>query len=163
MHKAINCSLITLIPKSYEARTIKDMRPIACCSTTYKIISKNLTARLGKVIGNIIEETQSAFVLGRTIHDNIMLARELVRVYNGKHISLRCMIQLDIQKAYDTMEWLALTNIMQELGIPQTFINRTMACVSIISYRFSINGAPTDLINLGKGLDRVTPSIPYYL
>ncbi|XP_058786091.1 uncharacterized protein LOC131660760 [Vicia villosa] len=46
--------MVTLIPKKEEARTIRDYRPVSCCSTPYKIISKILTYRLGKVIGSII-------------------------------------------------------------------------------------------------------------
>lgn len=75
MHKALNCSLITLIPKSGEAKTIKDWRPIACCSTFYKIISKVMTKRQSRVINSIVNPNQSAFIHGRLIHDNIMLAQ----------------------------------------------------------------------------------------
>jgi hypothetical protein len=38
LYVAVNCALVTLIPKSSDAKTMKDMRPIACCTTFYKII-----------------------------------------------------------------------------------------------------------------------------
>lgn len=123
LYLAVNCSLITLIPKSPEANTIKDMRPISCCTTIYKIISKILTTRLAEVINYVVHENQSAFVPGRIIHDNIMMAQELIRGYNRKHISPRCMVQMDVQKAYDTIEWSALRYIMIELGFPHIFVN----------------------------------------
>lgn len=69
LYLAVNCSLITLIPKSPEANTIKDMRPISCCTTIYKIISKIFTTRLAEVINYVVHENQSAFVPGRIIHD----------------------------------------------------------------------------------------------
>ncbi|OIV90401.1 hypothetical protein TanjilG_10701 [Lupinus angustifolius] len=50
LYPTVNCTLITLIPKSNDACTMKDMRPISCCTTFYKIISKILTKRLNKVI-----------------------------------------------------------------------------------------------------------------
>ncbi|CAK8534290.1 unnamed protein product [Lathyrus sativus] len=121
MYKAINCSLVTSIHKSPEAKTIKDMRHISCCSTIYKIIFKILTTRLGKVLNKLIEDIQSAFVSGRTIHDNIMLAQELVRGYNRKHVFPRCMVQMEIQKAYDIVEWQALAQVMIKLGFHQVF------------------------------------------
>ena len=86
MLKAINCTLITLIPKSPDASTVKEYRPIACCTTLYKIISKVLTKRMSKVLTTIISESQSAFVPGKAIQDNIMLAHELIRGYNRKGI-----------------------------------------------------------------------------
>ena len=73
----INCALVTLIPKSPEARRIKDMRPIACFSTIYKVISKILTSRLRKVINSVIDDSQAAFISGRVIHDNIIIAQKI--------------------------------------------------------------------------------------
>lgn len=64
MYRAINCTLVTLIPKSSVARTVKDYRPISCCTTIYKVISKNMTRRLGKVMQSIINRNQAAFVQG---------------------------------------------------------------------------------------------------
>lgn len=142
MFLVVNCSLVPLIPKSSEAKTIKDMRPISCCNTIYKIISKILTTRLGEVISTIIDENQSTFIPRRIIHDNIMMTQELVRGYGRKNISPRCMVQMDIQKVYDIVEWKTLTHIMYELGFPQMFINWILACVTTVLYRFSINGVP---------------------
>lgn len=48
LYKAFNCTLVTLIPKTRDAKVMKDLRPISCCSTVYKIISKIMTKRLAK-------------------------------------------------------------------------------------------------------------------
>lgn len=104
MFMVVNFSLITSIPKSPDAMTIKDMRLISYCNTIYKISSKILTSRLGDVISIIIDNNQSAFIPGTIIHDNVMMAQEMVRGYGRKKISPRCMVQMDIQKAYDTVE-----------------------------------------------------------
>ncbi|XP_019429404.1 PREDICTED: uncharacterized protein LOC109337009 [Lupinus angustifolius] len=118
LYPAIKCTLVTMLPKTNDATTMKDMRPISCCTTIYKVISKILTTRLGRVINHVVDESQSAFVPGKVIHDNILLAQELVRGYMRKGISPRCMLQMDIQKAYYTVEWDALESIMIELGFP---------------------------------------------
>lgn len=122
LYKAVNCTLVTLIQKSSTAKTMKDMKPISCCTTVYKIISKVLTMRLSKVINEVVDESQSAFLPGKVIHDNILIAHELIRGYERKHISPRCAIQMDLQKAYDTVEWRALEEIMREMGFPRQFI-----------------------------------------
>lgn len=123
LYVAVNCSLVTLIPKTKEAKTVKDLRPIACCTTLYKIISKIITSRLSRVVGVIIDESESKFVPGRNIQDNILIARELIRCYNRKHLSPRCTIQMDVKKAYDTVEWIALKHIMQDLNFLGEFID----------------------------------------
>lgn len=92
MYKAVNCTLVTLIPKLAGACTMQEMRPISCCTTLYKIISKILTNRLSQVINYVVDEFQSAFLPSKVIHDNILLASELVRRYDRK----------SIPKMYDT-------------------------------------------------------------
>lgn len=92
LYKAANYALVTLIPKTKDSTTVTEMRPIACCSTIYKIIFRILTVRLSKVISTITHDSQTAFILGRNIHDNIIMTHELIRGYNRNHISPRCTI-----------------------------------------------------------------------
>lgn len=160
MFMVFNFSLITSIPKSPDAMTIEDMRLISCCNMIYKIISKIPTSRLGDVISIIIDDNQSTFISGRIIHDNIMMAQELVRGYGRKKISPICMVQMDIQKAYDMVEWTSLTQIMEELGFPQIFIKWIMSRVTTVSYRFSINGIPYRIIKNRIGLRQGDPGYP---
>jgi hypothetical protein len=79
-----NQTVVTLVPKYEGAKSVKDFRPIAGCSTFYKILSKVLTARLGKVLPSVISLSQAAFVPGQIIHNHIMLAYELLKGYTRK-------------------------------------------------------------------------------
>lgn len=73
------------------------------------------------------------------------MARELMRGYNRKHVSPRIAIQMDIQKACDTVERGALEDIMREMNFPNTFTTWIMICVKSVSYKYCINGQVTKL------------------
>ncbi|XP_074288508.1 uncharacterized protein LOC141613665 [Silene latifolia] len=101
----INATVITLIPKIDRPTSVVHYRPISCCNVLYKVISKILCARLALVLHDIISKNQGAFVKGRSILENILICQDLVRMYNRKAASPRCMFKLDLQKAYDSIEW----------------------------------------------------------
>lgn len=96
--------MVTLILKNEEAKYMKDYRPIYVCTTMYKIISKVLTARLGLVLGSVIGKCQGAFVPGQQIHSYILLTYKLIKGYTRKDGPPKCMMQLDLQKAYDMVD-----------------------------------------------------------
>lgn len=82
----VNTTILTLIPKTTHPKSVTEFRPIACCSVVYKGISKLLCFRLKVVLGDIVDEAQSAFIEGRQIVHNVMLVQELITSYNRKGI-----------------------------------------------------------------------------
>ncbi|XP_056698457.1 uncharacterized protein [Spinacia oleracea] len=92
--KAPGLDVVTLVPKIKNSSRITEVRPIACCYVVYKIIAKILTARMQPIVGNIINGSKAGFIPGRSIADNILLASELIKGYNRKYISPRCMIKI---------------------------------------------------------------------
>lgn len=63
----INATNIAIVPKVRCPKSVSDYRPISCCNIVYKLISKLLSDRLAEVLPELVDNTQSAFVRGRSI------------------------------------------------------------------------------------------------
>ncbi|KAL0287556.1 UNVERIFIED_CONTAM: hypothetical protein Sradi_7121700 [Sesamum radiatum] len=91
--KQINTTLISLIPKVSNPTVVAEFRPISCCNVLYKAITKILVQRMRSVLDTLISPSQNAFVPGRSIGDNILLAQELFSGYNQKNLPPRCALK----------------------------------------------------------------------
>ncbi|GKC21323.1 hypothetical protein Tco_1023473 [Tanacetum coccineum] len=114
--KEINHTFIALIPKVSNPHRINDYRPISCCNVIYKCISKILTDRIIKGIKEVVSDNQSAFMPGRHISNNILITQELMHGYHWDKGPPRCAFKIDIQKAYDTVDWRFLGVILKWFG-----------------------------------------------
>lgn len=124
-----NHTQLSLLLKIDNPTRVQDMRPISLCSVQYKIVSKILCNRLKPVLPEVISDTQGAFVSGRLISENIIIAYELIHgLYTNERISEEWMaIKTDMSKAYDRVEWNFLEVLMEKMGFNRVWIRWIMA------------------------------------
>lgn len=138
--RIINSTAIALVPKTDCPSHIIDFRPISCCNTIYKCISRLLASRLQKILPSYISKNQTAFIKQRSIGDNVMLAQAICRDYHRDSGIPRCALKLDMHKAFDTMNWRFLFQAMQRMGFPQKFISWVRQCISTSMISVKVNG-----------------------
>ena len=157
----VNATILSLIPKSVEAKTMKDYRPIACCNLLYKVISKVIARRLKSILPEAIEVNQTSFIKGRLLLENVLLASELVNGYHRTSNSNRSTVKFDITKAFDTVKWSFITSVLQAMGLPLQFIVWIKVCISTAAFSVSVNGSLEGFFTSARGIRQGCSLSPY--
>ena len=89
------------------------------------------------------------------------MATELVRGYNWKNISKRCMLKVDLKKAFDSVNWSFIILILRTLGFPSSFVNLIHQCISTTRFSVAINGELCGYFKGTRGLRQGDPLSPY--
>jgi hypothetical protein len=160
-----NETTIMLISKVSSPEKIIEFRLISLCNVLYKLISKVLSNRLKMILPHIISPCQSAFVPGRMITDNVLLAYEITHMMHrrkGNRDGL-VAVKLDMSKAYDRVEWNFLERIMEKMGFAENWVRVVMNCVQSVSYRVNVNRKLHDNFLPRRGLGQGDPLSPCLL
>jgi hypothetical protein len=135
----LNSAYITLLPKTTAAIEIKDYQSI---SVIHRLASKLLA---------LVSSCQSAFVKDRSIHDNFILVHQTVRALHHQNRP-RVLLKLDISKAFDSVSWPFLFEVLSHLGFGPFWCGILSKVLWSSSTRILVNGEPGELICHQRGL-----------
>ncbi|XP_073122746.1 uncharacterized protein [Henckelia pumila] len=160
MPQGFTATTITLIPKVEGAQAWTDFRPISLCNVSNKIISKLLYSRLRSVVGRLVSQSQSGFMPGRMIADNILLAHELTHSINLPARGGNVILKLDMAKAYDRVQWSFLLDVLRRFGFSEKVVRMVRACISFCKFSVNVNGTPAGFFASSRGLRQGDPLSP---
>jgi len=157
--KGCSASFITLFPKVKDPSKLEQYRLISLVGAIYKIIAKVLAGRIKKVINSVVEESQSAILKGRGILDSVIMANEAIEDLKRGGRSDLCL-KVDFEKAYDSVRWDFLYDMLHKLGFHNKWIMRMRGCMESTTVSVLVNGSPTKEFKPTRRLRQGDPLTP---
>jgi len=161
VHESLNSTFISLIPKVKNLKRVSEFRSTS--NVFYKLIAKVVVNHLKKNLSHVIVDSQSAFLSGRLITNNVLVAFETLHYLKRKtqgQLSFMAL-KLDMSKAYDRVEWVFLVKVVKHLGFSDKLVSFITSCMSTISFSMLLNGQPVGHIKPSRGLRQGEPLSPY--
>jgi hypothetical protein len=152
---AINEAIMVLLPKSPNAVTIRDYRPISLIHVLGKLFSKVFANCLAPWLDELIHVAQSVCY----IQDNFRYIQSTAKLLSARrHPSL--LLKVDISYAFDSVSWPFLIDVMSHVGFPIAWREWILVLLSSASTRIQLNGTQGNCMWHARGLQQGGPLLP---
>ena len=149
--------VITLIPKKDKDLTdLKSWRPLSILNTDYKIIAKVLSTRLKSVLKEIINPDQVGYMKERLCGENTRLISDVIEYCTIKNLP-SIILLADFEKAFDSVKWSFLTQILGFYGFGQNFRKWISILYKDSESCVTNNGYLSSFFKLSKGIRQGCP------
>lgn len=153
-------AIISIIPKEGKDRKkCSGYRPISVLNQDYKLYASILTKRMEKVLPLLISEDQTGFISNRRTQDNIRRCLHIIEQIKHEKTSA-ILVSLDAEKAFDSVGWDYLYQVMEKFGFCKKFIQCIKTLYSSPTARIKINGHLSETIHLQRGCRQGCPASP---
>ena len=139
---------------------MKDFRQISLVGSLYKLVAKLLANRLKKVMNGMVNLAQNSFVEGRQILDASLIANEVIdSMQKRKERGILC--KLDIEKAYDQINWSFVLKVLKRMGFEEKWVGWIEWCISTATFSVLLNGSPAGFFGSSRGSRQGDPLSPH--
>ncbi|XP_073358143.1 uncharacterized protein [Aegilops tauschii subsp. strangulata] len=156
----LNYGIISLIPKVPGAADIRQFRPITILNVIFRILAKGYATRAALIAPRIHHPNQSAFTKGRYIVDGILVLYEVIHEVKSKHLRV-VFFKIDFHKAYDTVHWSFLWEVLLKHGFHSHWVARVMQLVTSGRTAVNINGEIGPYFMIGQGAGHIRGICPH--
>jgi hypothetical protein len=158
VQKGTDISLGWLCPifKKKDKYNVENYRPITVLNSEYKIFTKALSIRLSKIVGSIIHEDQAGFIKGRSIFNQVKLAKMTIPYAEAAGIR-GALVALDQEKAYDKVAHDYIWAVLRKFDFPEHFIKTIKALYTGAQTLAIINGVKSERYTVNRGVRQGDP------
>ncbi|XP_026451543.1 uncharacterized protein LOC113351839 [Papaver somniferum] len=156
----LNSNFLVLLPKIKRAKKANQFRPIGLSNFCFKIFTKIIAIRMSNVLHKLISTQQCAFIKGRNIHEQVLLASELVNEMQFTRRWGNVGLKLEISQAYDTLSWEYLLVVLKKYGFSDWFCNWIHVLLKTTKISIMLNGGPIGYFGVGRGVKQGDPLSP---